>query len=341
MDHPVVDVDTVAGDHRKIAVVEVLDRDGHLRTTFPVWRWPVTIGRAIDCDVVLDDPHAAARHATLLDAEDTLSLSVGTTINGIQLEGRVLRSGESVTLGRDEVFQIGTTKLRVRLASDHLAPERPLTNESGSLGPQIAGMAVAFTAWNAAQFWLRSDPGGRLSEYLAIVLASLLTLTLWVGFWSVGSKLVQHRFDFRRHARIALLYSLIISAVGAALPLLAYSIGWTFLSRIVVLTAGALVAAMVLAHLTLILPSYRRVLVSAVAAVFVTGAGLFTAHNYQTYERPFGELYVTTLAPPALRLAHGVSTAQFIEDSRSLKKTLDGHVADGHAQDGDSGEDGP
>jgi len=28
-------------------------------------RWPVTVGRALDCDVVLHDPHVAAHHATL------------------------------------------------------------------------------------------------------------------------------------------------------------------------------------------------------------------------------------------------------------------------------------
>lgn len=340
MDRPGVDVDTVAGDHRKLAVVEVLDRDGHVRTAFPVWRWPVTIGRAIDCDVVLDDPHAAARHATLLDADETLSLAVGTTINGIQLKRRQLKSGEAVTLGHDEVFQIGTTRLRVRLASEHPAPERPLVPDTSHPRLQVAAMAALFLAWTAGGFWLRSDPGARVSEYLAVVLASLLMITVWIGFWSVASKIVQHSFEFARHARIALLYSLIISAASVGLPLAAYAIGWPLLSRIGLLTVGALGAAMVLAHLTLILPAYRRVLVASVVAVFVTGAGLFIVRNYQTYERPFSELYVSTLAPPAFRLVHGVSPAQFIDDSRSLKGTLDGHVRDGHADDPDP-EDGP
>ena len=337
MDHPVVDVDTVAGDHRKLAVVEVLDRDGHVRTAFPVWRWPVTIGRAIDCDVVLDDPHVSPRHATLLDADDKLSLSVGTTINGIELKRRRLKAGENVALASNEVFRIGATNLRVRLASDHLAPEQPLVPESSSPRLQVVALAVVFVTWNAVQFWVRSDPGGRLSEYLAVVLASLLMLALWIGFWSVGSKLVQHHFEFTRHARIALLYSLVLGAAGAVLPIVAYAIGWALPSRIVLLTGGAIVAALVLAHLTVILPTHRRVLLGAVAAVFVTGAGLFVAHNYQIYERPFSELYVSTLAPPSLRLAHGVSPAQFIQDSRSLKPALDGHVNDGHS--GDDGED--
>ncbi|HWH73714.1 MAG TPA: FHA domain-containing protein, partial [Methylibium sp.] len=48
-----------------LAMVELLDRDGSVAHRIPVRRWPVTIGRAIDCDVVLDDPHVAAHHARL------------------------------------------------------------------------------------------------------------------------------------------------------------------------------------------------------------------------------------------------------------------------------------
>ena len=59
----------------RLAVVEILDRDGHTRQLVPVWRWPVTIGRAIECDVVLDDPHVAARHATLGDEGGQLQVA--------------------------------------------------------------------------------------------------------------------------------------------------------------------------------------------------------------------------------------------------------------------------
>ena len=73
---------------QKLGIVEVLDRDGHVRLIVPVTSWPVTIGRALDCDVVLDDVHAAARHATVTGADDSLTLTVGETINGVQIGKR-------------------------------------------------------------------------------------------------------------------------------------------------------------------------------------------------------------------------------------------------------------
>ncbi len=63
----------------RLALVEVLDRDGHVRQAVPVSQWPVTIGRAIDCDEVLDDPHVAARHATLAEEDNARSVCRSAT----------------------------------------------------------------------------------------------------------------------------------------------------------------------------------------------------------------------------------------------------------------------
>jgi pSer/pThr/pTyr-binding forkhead associated (FHA) protein len=110
----------------RLAIIELLDRDGHARLIVPVTAWPVTIGRAIDCDVVLDDAHAAARHATLTGvgasgdagvsdtggasgADAALTLTVGETINGVRIGKRRVAAQQSVTLAPGDVLQIGNT----------------------------------------------------------------------------------------------------------------------------------------------------------------------------------------------------------------------------------------
>ncbi len=57
------------------------------------------------------------------------------------------------------------------------------------------------------------------------------------------------------------------------------------------------------------------------------------ARSYQVNDRFFPELYVTTLAPPALRLAPTVTTERFLDESRQLKAALDAHARD---DDGDT-----
>src|SRR5690242_531722 len=117
----------------KLAIVEVLDRDDHARLIVPVTAWPVTIGRSLECDVVLDDAHAAAHHATVTaltpEPGAALSLTVGDTINGVHIGKKRIAAQQSVTLKAGEILQIGNTRVRVRLASEALAAERPLLPE--------------------------------------------------------------------------------------------------------------------------------------------------------------------------------------------------------------------
>ena len=72
-----------ASQHR-LALIELVERDGRVRRSVEVRRWPVTLGRALECDIVLEDPHVAARHVTLQpDAEGALQMTVGATRNGV------------------------------------------------------------------------------------------------------------------------------------------------------------------------------------------------------------------------------------------------------------------
>lgn len=318
----------------KRAVIELLDREGHARLIVPVWQWPVTIGRAIDCDVVLDDAHAAPRHATVSEADGLLTLQAGETVNGIQLPHRRLASTERAELAAGETFQIGTTRLRVRRASDALQPERPLHQEPVVGRLHVAALLLAQSVWNIAMQWLGSNPGGRLMDYLPILIGLPIFLAFWSGFWSVGSKLVRHRFDFWAHATIALRYTFIVAVASPLLPLAAFMLGWPFLSRIETIATSALLWAMVLAHLILIHPARRRLLTRVMAVILVAGVSLYLVRNYQVHDRLFPELYVSRIGPPALRLAPAVPTTRFLDEARDLKSTLDAHV-----NDEDDGED--
>jgi hypothetical protein len=316
----------------RLALVEVLDRDGHVRQVVSVRQWPVTIGRAIDCDVVLDDPHVAALHATLVEEDGTLSLQVGDTVNGARLVNAHVAAGKKAPLRSGDVFQLGGTRLRVRRASDPVAPERALAPVGGRLSLLV--LAVALLARTVAEQWLNTDPGGRLIEYVPFLIGGAALLALWCGVWAVGSKLFHHRFEFFAHARIAMSYLLVLGVTGLLLPLAAYALSWAFLSRITGFVGGVVLCAMVWQHLSLILPSHTRALAMAMGTVFVAGSLVLSAYSYQADDRVFSELYVSTLAPPALRLAPGVTTERFIDESRRLKAVLDAHAGDDDEADG-------
>lgn len=313
---------------RRTAIVEVLDRDGYPRLIVPVTEWPVTIGRAIDCDVVLDDAHVAPVHVTLTESDSLLHLTVGDSINGVRVRGRILSRGDRAELPAGEMIQIGGTRVRVRRAADGLPPERPLVDEASAGWKPVLGLTLATAVWGAGTFWVNADPGARVTAYLPVLLGLPIITAVWCSLWAVGSKLVRHRFQFLAHARIALGYMLASSVIAPMLSLLSFAVGFELLGRVSGIVEGAIVCAMILAHLTLVLPAHRRLLVSVVTVVFVGGVALTLVRNYQTSDRLFGQLYMATLAPPALRLAPAVTTARFIEEARSLKATVDAHIGD-------------
>ena len=331
--------DDAVGRPLKLAIVEVFDRDNHTRQVVPVARWPVTIGRAIDCDVVLDDPYVAPHHATVEAIDGALTLVVGESVNGAQLQARHLKATERALLSGGEAFQLGGTRLRLRLAADAIAPERELLREPAPGRIPIVALLVCLAVWNVGQRWLGTDPGGRLIDYLPVLIAPFVSLAVWCGFWALGSRLFRHRFDYLRHARIASTYWLLSAATAVALPIAAYATGWTFLSRVAGIVAAGALWAMLVEHLSLLVPTRRRPLTAAMAVLFVAGVAFFLLRNYQVTDRPFGELYVATLAPPVLRVASPVPPARFIDEARTLKAVLDAHVKDDDGADGNDEEE--
>ncbi len=312
-----------------LAIVEVLDRDGRARVTLPVHRWPLTVGRAIDCDIVLDDPYVASRHATLTDPDGGgVQLLVGETVNGVWLKKRRAAAGERIAVGAGEVIQVGGTRLRVRRAGDPLPPERRWIPEAPGRARTVLLLALIFSAWNAGELWLRDDPGGRLTDYLPALIGGPVMVAIWAALWSVGSKLVRHRFDFWSHARIALLGLIGIGVAALVLPMFAFASGWAWPSRVGPIVAGAIAWGAIGVHIGRVLPGRPRVLAAVMASLFLTGGGLFAIHHYQLRDRVFPELYVATLGPPALRLAPTVSTARFVAEARALEAVLEAHRAD-------------
>ncbi|WP_309626573.1 FHA domain-containing protein [Methylibium sp.] len=317
----------------RLGLVELLDRDGAVAHRVPVTRWPVTIGRALDCDVVLDDPHAAAHHATLdggvaSEAGTPATLTVGASRNGLRLKGALLAAGATAQVASGAEWQIGRTRLRLRLAGEALPAELPWA----ALPPvQLRWLALGLAllvAWLLGERWLQSDPGDPLSGYLPVLVGLPFVLGVWCFLWAVGSKLFARHFDFLAHLRWALIVVLVLQAQDALLPLLAFALSWEWLARSGELLNLALASVLVYGHLSLVLPARRQALAVGFMILLVVGSSLKLALNHQRNDRWFAPLYLSTLGPPALRLVPPVSAEQFIDEARALREPLEKRAKD-------------
>jgi hypothetical protein len=332
-----------------IALVEVLDRDGRARQWLPVHAWPLRIGRAIDNDVVIDDPHVAAYHAVVEAAADgSPGLRVLPGKNGMQSGGRHLAAGgEPLALSALAALAgagpleltAGQTRVRLRLASDALEPERELPR--GTWASQASTLAIALVLW----LWILGeqaivlDPGSKVADWLPPLVGAPLALVGWCLMWGLASKLFQHRFEFWPHLAVVVRGLLAIEIVTAALLWASGLTGWPGFAQLVTGAAAAIGLVTLWGHARLVLPHQRRALGWAAGGAYVAGAAILLGLNQQRNERWFAELYSHMLPPPALMWQKATPREAFVKRAERLKATLDKSTAEAAAERKDKGDE--
>ena len=328
----------------KLALVELLDRDGQVRQTFAVHAWPLSLGRALDNDVVLSDPHVAPTHLRVETGERGLAITVGDSVNGVTLGSRRWRSGEHVVLPTDGSavdLMVGRTRLRLRLPGQPLAPELPLAavaTRSLRLGHVVlaAGVLLAGLLFTT---YLDSDPDGLGRAMAGMLLASIAGAAVWCGLWALLSKTFTRQTYFGWHLRVFLLASIAWMLVDVVPALFAFALSWPALSRFGFIASLGVGAAALYFHLLAVEPARPRLLRWVTLTGWVSGVVVMLWFNLQRTDRLGDELYMSHLFPPALRLAKPVSTEHFVDKLAPLQAVLDKKAKEAPAGDANGGSD--
>jgi hypothetical protein len=330
------------GEVNALAVLEVLDREGQVRQSHRVAAWPVRIGRALDNDLSISDPHVAAHHAVIDHDGGDLVLQALDTHNGVQIGGRRLRAGERESLRDDGTpleLTAGRTRLRLRLAGEALAAELPLAASATWLrriGPTLAAgaglaLALAFTTW------LDSDPDTFARALGAATLTTVMGAAAWVAMWALLSKTFTRQTHADWHLKVFLFSSLAWLLIGVVPDLLAFSLSWTWAGDFGFLLGYAVGAAALYFHLSAVEPGRLKLMRGVAVLAFIGGVGLTLWSNQQRSDRLGAELYMGHLFPPALRVAKAVPVDRFVGGMTSLQPVLDGKAKEAPLADGGTG----
>ena len=321
----------------RIALIELVERDGHVARSVDVWHWPLTLGRALDNHIVIADPHIAEHHARLAVAEDgTLALHALPSRNGLLFNERKVSTPVPVPQAGG-LLHMGATTLRLRRSGETLAPERPLAlrPRAAFKPPLLAGLAMFVLL--LTNHWLALDPGADYSAWLPLVVGLPVVLAGWCALWALMSKLFQHRFDFAGHLRIALPWMLAMTLVDLVWPLLTASVAMPKLWMLNGSLNAVLLALLVRAHLGHLLPLHLQAVTASVAAVALAGGALSVALTFRQNDSLVATPYMSTLPLPALRLAGSVPSATLVQDMAPLAAQLAERVKQARAdEDGDS-----
>lgn len=314
-----------------LAVLEVLDRDGAVRHSVSVREWPLRAGRALDNELVLDDPHTAPLHFSVAPNEaGQLGLTVGDSVNGVQLGLRRLAAGERLALsaGPEDVpaeLVAGRTHLRLRLAGQALPPELVLgaTRARAQGLPRLVLLVLATALVLGFGTWLESEPDLFVRSLGSFAVSALAVGLGWSGLWTLLSKVFTRQGHFGWHLGVMLLAVLAWELMVAGTGLIAFAFSWPWVSDFNFVAGFAILGAMLYFHLQAVEPLHpRRTLGFAVGAA-VMGTALSLWFNLQGTDRAGSELYMNHLFPPALRVARPVDVPTFMQGVAGLQATLD------------------
>lgn len=312
-----------------IALLEALDRDGAVRQAWRVERWPLSIGRGLDNDAVLTDPHVAAHHATItVDASGAVTVAAGETRNGIGVGRSRVAGGASQTFadsGRDLDLHVGRTALRLRLPSHAIAAEQALAPLAGGelrALPTLGGAALVLVGVLAST-WLATDPGNLARQTGVVLLSTVATFVLWCGAWALVSKLFARQSHFGWHVRVAVGAALLLLVLSAVPALVAFAFSWPWLTDFAFVAVYATIAVAIYFHLLAVEPAKKRLMRGVAATGFVTAVALAIWFNVQRTGRPGEELYMNHLFPPMLRVAPLKPVDGFIASLPPMQAILD------------------
>ncbi len=304
--------------------VEQLQRDGAVLSRLQIKEDAsvITIGRALENDVVLDDPHCAVHHAQLeLAADGSARLVDLNSKNGIlgKVSGRVKRA-PAFTVTDDAPYRLGQTSLRIRSSAWVLPPERVLSRRRVWLYALLALLVVfAHGVW---EIWL-GDVQTKSPAYLNQLSGLGFGLALWSGMYALLSRIFTGAERFFSHLLIACTGYMLGTLLLYLLELLSFSMGWLWPIRItdqaVIITAACTVSF----HLRLADPRHwptTRIVVVLVAAAAII---IPIAQRWVSHGRLTDVQTLYAIKHPALRLATPTPIATFSDSNAALKAKVD------------------
>jgi hypothetical protein len=318
--------------------VEVLARNGEVKQRHRLDTLPIRIGRGYDNDLILDDRHTSPHHVIVeRGADGKLEVRDLDSRNGVIHKGR---RQQQMSIDGNTIFRLGHTNLRIRSASFAVAEEMKDTTLHGWEGwpPALTGL-VMLVLMTLAGVWVSDTEKADPIRYLTALVGMLSIGLLWCGSWAMANRLFAGQTRFGRHLFIAASGLIVSEVVSLVLSLAAYAFSLESFTRYDNHAAIAVVAGMVYFHLLTINAGNTRRFALASALVLLLGSGLMTMVNYKTGGHLAGELYMSELLPPSLRLSSDKPVAKFLADAAKMKARIDAERSKEVANDGEESDD--
>jgi pSer/pThr/pTyr-binding forkhead associated (FHA) protein len=337
-------------------ILEIRDSRG-----VPTWRHldgrPLTLGRALSNDVILDDPYLDAHHARIwLGESGVVEIDDLSSVNGLHTNGSRVQGPLTVQAGAE--VRIGRTTLRFRdvdeavapaLVDDHTssipllsreisgAPTKTsalLTPVSGraSLRSRLLGttagrlsiVAVMIAAF-ACNTWLGETGRSSGGSIFAAAMAVTFMASLWATAWNVAGRGTHGRVHFLEHLALVSLALLAMLAWDTVNDWLTFLFPDAKITSVLYSVVFLVVVAVVIAgHIAVSTALSRKarwqvvLVVSGTMIVLFTLAGLVNEDKFTDVPK-----FASQLEPLSPRFVPTKTVDEFGGEMRKLKDEVD------------------
>lgn len=302
--------------------IEVLGRHREVALRQRVTAAAITLGRAYDNDLVLDDPHVAAHHLRISRADDGrwIAEDLGSR-NGLYADGETKRR-ERIALDGAGALRIGHTILRLRSSGEAVPPELPLHGRRSPWPFALAAIVLVF-ALELFGLWLNETGEPKLIRYLTPVLTVVAIVAVWTTLWSVLSRVFSGHARFGLHLAILGIGLLAYSLYDQLGEFGAFALSWTALTTYQYVVGWSILAAICFFHLRAVSPT--RLPIKAVALVALAALGItMQSLKLSDWRSNYGQaVTLQRLEPPSMRLVGTQSPQAFFAQAAALQATLD------------------
>ncbi len=319
-------------------VVEVRGRGGQLLERFRSDAAQISIGRAFDNALIVEDQYVSPHHLTLVRAGDGWLINDHDSLNGYEYGLRRGADGEFLKSGSR--LRIGHTELRVYREQHEVPDALPVDGTEARfahLGKHSVWpvLLIASLAVFLVQAYLGSFSEFRWLPSLGEQLNWVFGVVIIAAFWALVGRLLRHRAAFLAHLSIWSLYGILAVLASWLASVVAYNFnsgtvfgvldqGLSFGLQVAALWASLLLA-------TTLHRYWRLGCAVSVAASFLA-IGMTTQLGF---EREFSAVpdYYGQVMQPGLRWARAAEQGRTASAVSQLVERVDAEAARLAAED--------
>ncbi len=303
--------------------IEVLSRQKEIIQRHHAAADSVTIGRAYDNGVIVDDPYVAPAHVRICRDESGAMVAEDlATQNGL-LDEKGKRH-HRISLTGNQLIRIGHTWLRVRDANFKVADERPLQPQR-RLWPGLMAMLILLPGFFMLNLWLRNTGDYSITLYLGQFVSLATGIAIWIGFWSLLTRLLTGAACFTLHAIIALTGIFALQIISFTQDWLVFAFSSNFIAQYSFPLFWFLFALICFAHMCVISSknTYRKAAIVFSLAACASMAQWFMDNPLIPEDSGAKRPYLTRMYPPSWRVIAPETELEFFAEAEKLKAQLD------------------